>query len=106
MVDPATALTVVNVVGGAALKLGSMGLACASTVGGWMGFSATGVVQGSMAAVAQSSIGNVVAGSTFATLQSAAAAGTGVLGVAASVPSAVTVGAGAYGLYKLYRWVR
>ncbi|KAL2138697.1 hypothetical protein VTI28DRAFT_6370 [Corynascus sepedonium] len=41
------------------------------------GFSANGVVSGSIAAGAQSSIGNVAAGSAFATLQSAGAGGAG-----------------------------
>jgi len=106
MIDPATAMTVVNVVGGAALKLGGLGLSCASTVGGWMGFTSAGVVQGSLAAAAQSSVGNVVAGSTFAAIQSAGATGASVVTAAVSAPSIVTVGAGAYGIYRLYRWVR
>ncbi|KAI1410985.1 hypothetical protein F5Y13DRAFT_166713 [Hypoxylon sp. FL1857] len=41
------------------------------------GFTANGVAAGSFAAGAQAGIGNVVAGSTFATLQSAAMAGYG-----------------------------
>ena len=42
---------------------------------GIVGFTATGVAAGSLAAAWQSSIGNVAAGSLFAWMQSTAAAG-------------------------------
>jgi len=58
-----------------------------------IGFGGAGVVAGSIAAGAQASIGNVVAGSTFAALQSA-----GVLGFAVSTKLAVgAAGAAATG---------
>ncbi|KAI0446877.1 hypothetical protein F4803DRAFT_546729 [Xylaria telfairii] len=50
-----------------------------------VGFGANGIVGGSIAAGIQSGIGNVVAPSLFATLQSAAAGGYGVATVAATV---------------------
>merc|ERR1711964_99944 len=50
---------------------------------GAIGFTSTGVGAGSIAAAAQAGIGNVVAGSTFATLQSAGAAGLGTASTAA-----------------------
>ncbi|KAL1835388.1 hypothetical protein VTJ49DRAFT_6821 [Mycothermus thermophilus] len=52
------------------------------------GFGPSGPVAGSLAAVAQSSIGNVAAGSMYATLQSAAMGGYGVAQVAGVVQSA------------------
>ncbi|KAI1374882.1 hypothetical protein F4677DRAFT_447148 [Hypoxylon crocopeplum] len=52
------------------------------------GFGATGIAPASLAAVVQSGIGNVVAGSAFATLQSAGMAGYG----AAVVNGAVQAG--------------
>lgn len=66
-----------------------------------MGFAATGVVKGSMAAGIQAVIGNVAGGSIFAAAQSVAA--TTALGTAAPL---VIVGAGvgltAYGAKKMY----
>ena len=58
-----------------------------------IGFSTTGVVAGSIAAVAQSTIGNVAAGSLFATLQSVGALG-GLSWTAAGVTTAASVAAG------------
>ena len=61
-----------------------------------IGFSSTGVLAGSMAATAQAAIGNVAAGSVFATLQSIGAVGglswtaTGAVTAAGSVAGAVT----------------
>lgn len=61
--------------------LGSIGGALVLPI---MGFTSSGVAAGSFAAGIQSSIGNVAAGSAFATAQSLGAAGTGavVLGTA------------------------
>ena len=63
------------------------------------GFGAAGIVGGSIAAATQASIGNVVAGSAFATLQSLGATGTLVSGIygggtvlAAGVASAAVSG--------------
>lgn len=61
---------------------------------------------GSAAAAAQASIGNVVAGSTFAVLQSAGAGGAGlavVNGVVGTAATAVAVGATAPGLVRAAR---
>jgi hypothetical protein len=61
---------------------------------------------GSAAAAAQASIGNVVAGTAFATLQSAGAGGAGLAVVNAVVGTTVTVvaaGATAPGLVKAVR---
>ncbi|KAL4961439.1 uncharacterized protein BDV14DRAFT_180422 [Aspergillus stella-maris] len=68
-----------------------------------LGFGSGGIKAYSLAAGAQSAMGNVAAGSTFATLQSAAAGGYGIAAVngVAQVGGAV-VGVGSAGL----RWVR
>ncbi|PVH93421.1 hypothetical protein DM02DRAFT_733140 [Periconia macrospinosa] len=59
------------------------------------GFTSTGVSAGSAAAAAQAGIGNVVGGSPFAILQSAAAGGAGGAIVNAAVGTSATVGAAA-----------
>lgn len=56
-----------------------------------LGFGEGGVVAGSLAAGTQAGIGNVAAGSTFATLQSMGAAG---IGTKALVATGAVVGAG------------
>ncbi|KAL2693807.1 hypothetical protein Neosp_000373 [[Neocosmospora] mangrovei] len=61
---------------------------------GLAGFGANGIVGGSLAAGAQSSIGSVVAPSLFATLQSAGAGGYGLSAVYGAVQGAAAVGAG------------
>ena len=58
-----------------------------------VGFSTGGVVAGSMAAAAHSAIGNVAAGSLFATLQSIGAVG-GLSWTAAGTATAASVAAG------------
>ena len=57
------------------------------------GFSASGIVAGSVAATAQSAIGNVAAGGVFATLQSIGAVG----GLSATAAGATTITAAATG---------
>ena len=65
------------------------------------GFTSSGIAAGSIAAGIQSVIGNVAAGSTFATLQSLGATGViAGLGITGGVVSAV--GLLGYGLYKLF----
>ena len=59
----------------------------------YVGFSASGVVGGSIAAAAQSTIGNVAAGGIFATLQSVGAVG----GLSVTAAGATTVTATAAG---------
>lgn len=63
------------------------------TVLGWIGFGPIGVIGGSLAALTQSLIGNVAAGSMFAALQSLAMTG-GAPGVAAQalIASALSCG--------------
>ncbi|KAJ0419474.1 hypothetical protein BJY00DRAFT_164539 [Aspergillus carlsbadensis] len=56
------------------------------------GFGAGGVQAGSIAAAVQGTIGNVAAGSAFATLQSAGAAGAGAAVVNGVVQGAALVG--------------
>jgi len=58
---------------------------------GTVGFSATGVVGGTIAASLQASIGNVVAGSTFAACQSMAMGGA--ITTAATAATAASAGA-------------
>jgi len=72
--DPATALAVVNTIAWPVVKLGGLG---AAYIGPMMGFTATGVLKGSLAAAAQSAIPNVAAGSLFSGMQSAAATSVG-----------------------------
>ena len=69
-------------VGGAVVALPCLAL----TV---MGFGTAGIVGGSVAAATQSAIGNVVAGSAFAVIQSAGATGT----LMAGATGGLTVGA-------------
>jgi len=52
---------------------------------GFVGFSATGVVGGTIAATTQAGIGNVVAQSLFATATSAAAGGYGIATITGAV---------------------
>ena len=69
-----------------------------------VGFGASGIVGGSIAAGIQSSIGNVAAGSNFANMQSAAATGTvarmGLAGGAVAATGAGVVFADAAGKKK------
>ncbi|KAI1737761.1 hypothetical protein F4680DRAFT_468019 [Xylaria scruposa] len=77
-------------------------MAVAAPILGAAGFGANGIVAGSIAAGVQAGIGNVVAGSTFATLQSAAMAGYGtaaVAGVVQGLGSAVVAG-GFWSMFK------
>jgi len=68
-------------------------------IAGLIGFEATGVVAGSLAAAWQASIGNVAAGSLFAMLQGIGAAGAAS---AAGAPLLATVsGVAAYGARRL-----
>ncbi|KAM7216266.1 hypothetical protein V8F06_008385 [Rhypophila decipiens] len=68
---------------------------------GLAGFGSSGIVGGSMAAGIQAGIGNVVAGSTFATLTSAGMGGYGAAAVAAAgqAVGGMTAAAGAAGVY-------
>jgi len=66
------------------LAIGATAVVATPVVISAVGFGSGGVVAGSTAAAIHSSIGNVVAGSWFASMQSA-----GVLGVAASTKAAV-----------------
>jgi len=69
-----------------------------------VGFSASGVVAGSMAAAWQASIGNVVAGSLFASFQSIGAVGIGLKGAAAGATGAAAgARAMAAGLAALFK---
>ena len=74
------------IVGGAVLATGGAVLTLA-------GFGTTGIVGGTVAASVQSSMGNIAAGSVFATLQSAGA--TGSLESAASSGSYLAMAGGA-----------
>jgi len=73
------------------------GTAIAPTTVSWVGFTSSGVAASSWAALWQSSIGNVCAGSTFAALQSYGATATTAtlgsvgLGVVASIAGAKAI---------------
>ncbi|GJC84713.1 hypothetical protein ColLi_07551 [Colletotrichum liriopes] len=70
-----------------------------------MGFGAKGVVANSAAAAAQAGIGNVVAPSVFATLQSAGTAGYGAAIVNGAVQAGAGVtAAGSGGYITMKRW--
>lgn len=70
----------------------------ASTALTTAGFTSAGIAGGSLAAAWQSSIGNVAAGSAFATLQSLGATGTiaAVGSVALGVTAPIVIGGGLY----------
>eukprot|EP01024_Parvocaulis_polyphysoides_P003306 TRINITY_DN1090_c0_g2_i2.p4 TRINITY_DN1090_c0_g2~~TRINITY_DN1090_c0_g2_i2.p4 ORF type:complete len:158 (-),score=27.55 TRINITY_DN1090_c0_g2_i2:563-1036(-) len=91
--------TTVGAIGAAASGTAVIG---ASIGLGLYGFSKSGVLAGSMAAAWQAHIGNVVAGSTFATLQSVGA--MGVMGYA--LPVAAIGGAIVGGSYFADRGTR
>ncbi|KAG5973180.1 hypothetical protein E4U58_005531 [Claviceps cyperi] len=75
------------------------GLAVAPALGG-LGFGALGPVAASAAAGVQSCIGNVAAGSLFATLQSAGMGGAGAVVVNAAVSGAAAAGSA----LKAFHW--
>jgi hypothetical protein len=85
-----------------AITTGAISGAVATTgvVATGLGFTSTGIAAASTAAGIQTTIGNVAAGSLFATLQSLGATGALVgMGIAGGV-SLIAVGA-AFGIYKL-----
>jgi hypothetical protein len=67
----------------------------------WFGFTSSGIAAGSAAAISQASVGNIVAGSTFATLQSLGASGV-FYGLGAAGGIGLAAG-GVYGGIKLYQ---
>jgi len=73
--DEGTGNTKLFLVVGASLLGGALAPIAAPAALGLIGFSSTGVVYGSAAAAIQSSIGNVAAGSLFATAQRVAMGG-------------------------------
>ena len=79
------------------LVAGAVATGCAGLSA--IGFTAEGIAAGSIAAGIQSGIGNVVAGSTFATLQSAGM--SGALNAIGSAAGTVSMAAGAVGLAEL-----
>lgn len=81
-----------GIIGGTAVVTCGIAIVSAPLIIGAVGFGAGGVVAGSVAAAWQATIGNVVAGSLFATLQS-----VGVLGLSGGAVAAVGVGGGVVG---------
>ena len=79
-------------VGAAAAAAGTVAAAAAPVVLPALGFGASGVVAGSVAAAWHGTIGNVAAGSLFASLQSAGAAGLAVKTYAGIAVAAGTAG--------------
>jgi hypothetical protein len=65
------------------LKYGGLAVAGACAIPMVAGFGTAGIVGGSLAAITQSSIGNIVAGSAFSILQSLGATGVFAAGTAA-----------------------
>ncbi|KAI1261478.1 hypothetical protein F5Y18DRAFT_198848 [Xylariaceae sp. FL1019] len=78
-------------------------MAVAAPVLGVLGFGAAGPVAGGIAAGVQAGVGNVVAPSVFATLQSAAMGGYGAAVVGGVVQAAGGVVAGAAGLKEVVK---
>ncbi|KAL2858972.1 hypothetical protein BJX68DRAFT_262491 [Aspergillus pseudodeflectus] len=85
--NPALATSIL--IGGAIIAAPAVVAAPALSIAG---FGPAGVQAGSIAAAVQGTIGNVAAGSTFATLQSAGAAGAGAAVVNGAVQGAAVVG--------------
>ena len=63
-----------------------------------LGFTSSGIAAGSFAAGLQAGIGNVAAGSTFATAQSLGA--TGAITIIGTTGGVILVGAGCYLAYR------
>ena len=63
-----------------------------------LGFTSAGIAAGSIAAGLQAGIGNVVAGSAFATAQSLGA--TGAIAIIGTTGGVILVGAGGYCAYR------
>ncbi|KAI0147425.1 hypothetical protein GGR57DRAFT_250664 [Xylariaceae sp. FL1272] len=78
-------------------------MAVAAPVLGALGFGAAGPAAGGIAAGIQAGVGNVVAPSLFATLQSAAMGGYGAAVVGGAVQAAGGVVAGGAGLKKIVK---
>ncbi|KAI0103218.1 hypothetical protein GGR51DRAFT_561902 [Nemania sp. FL0031] len=78
----------------------------AAPVLGVAGFGANGIVAGSVAAGVQSSIGNVIAPSVFAALQSAATGGYGVAAVSTAVQGIGGVVASSAGAMSILKQVK
>jgi hypothetical protein len=78
---------------GGALAGGALTVIAAPIVLPVAGFTAAGVAAGSAAAVTQGYIGSIAAGSAFAALQSAGAAGIGIAGNAALAAAGAGIGA-------------
>lgn len=83
----------------------AIGGIAAPTVISAAGFGSLGPAAGTAAAAWQASIGNVAAGSLFATLQSAGMGGAAALGavVGVSIVSAGVIGLGGIGIYHLIK---
>ncbi|KAL6904991.1 hypothetical protein GGI43DRAFT_398632 [Trichoderma evansii] len=75
-------------------------------IAGMVGFTPTGIAGASIASTLQASIGNVAAGSIFATIQSAAAGGYGVAAVTSTAQAVGGAVAGAGGIGTAWTWLR
>ncbi|KAM0453467.1 hypothetical protein ACHAO4_005060 [Trichoderma viride] len=75
-------------------------------IAGMVGFTPAGVAGASIASALQASIGNVAAGSLFATIQSAAAGGYGVAALTGTAQAVGGAVAGAGSIGTAWTWLR
>ncbi|KAK1255314.1 hypothetical protein MKX08_009309 [Trichoderma sp. CBMAI-0020] len=100
------AATVVTGAGVAVIAAPALITAPIMGVAGMVGFTPAGVAGASLASALQASIGNVAAGSLFATMQSAAAGGYGVAALAGTAQAIGGAVAGAGSIGTAWTWLR
>ncbi|RFU78683.1 hypothetical protein TARUN_3530 [Trichoderma arundinaceum] len=98
-----TAATVVTGAGILAVAAPSVVVAPIMGIAGAAGFTPTGIAAYSVASTIHGSIGNVAAGSLFATMQSAAAGGYGLAAVTSAAQAAGGAVAGVGGVVALWK---
>lgn len=100
------AATVVTGAGVAVIAAPALITAPIMGIAGMVGFTPAGVAGASIASALQASIGNVAAGSIFATIQSAAAGGYGVAALAGTAQAVGGAVAGAGSIGTAWTWLR
>ncbi|UKZ91103.1 uncharacterized protein TrAFT101_006099 [Trichoderma asperellum] len=100
------AATVVTGAGVAVVAVPALITAPIMGIAGMAGFTQAGIAGASIASALQASIGNVAAGSIFATVQSAAAGGYGVAALAGTAQAVGGAVAGAGSIGTAWTWLR
>ncbi|KAL9479743.1 hypothetical protein ACSS6W_004529 [Trichoderma asperelloides] len=100
------AATVVTGAGVAVVAAPALITAPIMGIAGMAGFTQAGIAGASIASALQASIGNVAAGSIFATVQSAAAGGYGVAALTGTVQAVGGAVAGAGSIGTAWTWLR